>query len=109
MPSRAPLRVVDNPRHSEPARFRDALYRAARVLARQPFTVDEPPLVHAARILIDQRLHDTTRAERRELANAEFRLAMTLLREARRQGADRDARLNRHRAAWRAWRAEEPQ
>lgn len=108
MPPRAPLRVVDNPRHSEPARFRDALYRAARVLARRHLAVSEPALVNAARILIAQLPHDTTGAERRELANAEFRLAMLLLRDARRHGAQRAARRNRDLAAWRAWRAEQP-
>jgi hypothetical protein len=108
MSPRAPLRVVDNPRHSEPARFRAALYRAARALSRRAFAADEPALVHAARILLAQLPHDTTGAERRELARAEFRLAVMLLGNARRHDAKRAELRRRNLAAYRAGRAEQP-
>jgi hypothetical protein len=104
MAPRAPLRVVDNPRFSEPVLFRAALYRAARHMAGCPMTAADLTLIHAARLLVDQAHHNTTGAERRELANAEFRLAVVLLRDARRQDATRAMRLRKNMVADLPWR-----
>jgi len=104
MPLRAPLRVVDNPRHAEPARFRDALHCAARALSQRGFALDAPELVNAARVVLARQPHDATGTAPRGLANAELCLAAMLLRDARRHGAQRADRLG----AWRAKRAAQP-
>jgi hypothetical protein len=104
---RAPLRVVDNPRFAEPARFRAALYRAARMLAAQPMTAADLHVINAAQILLDQAPHTTTPEERGELAKVELALAAALLRAARQQEAGRARRLARESAAGRIWRLPE--
>lgn len=82
---RAPLRVVVNPLFAAPSRFRAALYQAARDLAAQPSAPMTRKLSQAALMLLHQAPHDTTMAERKQLAAAEFRLAVALLRAGRLQ------------------------
>jgi hypothetical protein len=81
-------------------RFRAELHRAARALASAPLAGDDPGLVYRAHRLRLAMVHDTTGAERRELAAQELAFCFTLLRAAR--WLDREDRQRRARAFWRA-------
>jgi hypothetical protein len=85
MPPRAPLRVVENPRVAVPLRFRAELHRAARELAANPMAGGDPNMVRRAHLLVLALPHDTSSAERKQLAAAEYAFAIALLRAARAQ------------------------